>query len=99
MSDEGNGERATVIPQAAGSESTQHSALSTQHSAPWYLDAVFYELPVRSFFDADGDGVGDFAGLTRKLDYLQELGVTAVWLLPFFPSPLRDDGYDVSDSR
>src|SRR5687767_3862302 len=66
---------------------------------PWYLDAVFYELPVRSYFDADGDGVGDFAGLTRKLDYLRELGVTAVWLLPFFPSPLRDDGYDVADYR
>src|SRR4051794_17411473 len=66
---------------------------------PWYLDAVFYELPVKSFFDADGDGVGDFVGLTRKLDYLAELGVTAVWLLPFFPSAWRDDGYDVSDYR
>jgi maltose alpha-D-glucosyltransferase/alpha-amylase len=66
---------------------------------PWYTDAVFYELPVKSFFDGNGDGVGDFPGLTRKLDYLQELGVTCLWLLPFYPSPLRDDGYDVSDYR
>src|SRR3954453_19052939 len=65
----------------------------------WFQDAVFYQLPVKSFFDGDGDGVGDFAGLTRKLDYLEELGVTCLWLLPFFPSPLRDDGYDVSDYR
>lgn len=63
----------------------------------WYKDAIIYELPVRAFFDSDGDGVGDFQGLTEKLDYLQDLGITAIWLLPFFPSPLRDDGYDVSD--
>jgi maltose alpha-D-glucosyltransferase/alpha-amylase len=63
----------------------------------WYKDAVIYQLHVRSFHDADGDGVGDFKGLTEKLDYLQELGVTAVWLLPFYPSPLRDDGYDIAD--
>ncbi|HXH28449.1 MAG TPA: maltose alpha-D-glucosyltransferase, partial [Candidatus Polarisedimenticolia bacterium] len=63
----------------------------------WYKDAVIYELHVRAFHDADGDGIGDFRGLTRKLDYLQELGVTALWLLPFYPSPLRDDGYDISD--
>jgi maltose alpha-D-glucosyltransferase/alpha-amylase len=63
----------------------------------WYKDAVIYELHVRAFSDSDGDGVGDFAGLTRKLDYLQDLGVTALWLLPFYPSPLRDDGYDIAD--
>jgi len=63
----------------------------------WYKDAIFYELRVRSFYDSDGDGVGDFRGLTEKLDYLQHLGVTALWLLPFYPSPLRDDGYDISD--
>jgi len=63
----------------------------------WYKDAVVYELHVRSFFDGDGDGSGDFAGLIQKLDYIAELGVTAVWLLPFFPSPLRDDGYDIAD--
>ena len=65
----------------------------------WYKDAVIYELHVRAFADSDGDGVGDFAGLTSKLDYLQELGVTAIWLLPFYPSPLRDDGYDIADYR
>jgi maltose alpha-D-glucosyltransferase/alpha-amylase len=63
----------------------------------WYKDAVIYELHVRSFYDANGDGIGDFAGLTQKLGYLQDLGVTAVWLLPFYPSPLRDDGYDIAD--
>ena len=63
----------------------------------WYKDAIIYELPVRSFYDANDDGVGDFPGLIRKLDYLQELGITCVWLLPFFPSPLRDDGYDIAD--
>ncbi len=63
----------------------------------WYKDAVIYQLHVKAFFDADNDGIGDFAGLTQKLDYIQELGVTAVWLLPFYPSPLRDDGYDIAD--
>src|SRR6476661_7455796 len=65
----------------------------------WYKDAIMYELHVKAFFDGNDDGVGDFPGLTQKLDYLQELGVTCVWLLPFYPSPLRDDGYDVSDYR
>ena len=63
----------------------------------WYRDAVIYELHVRSFNDSNADGIGDFSGLTAKLDYLQELGVTALWLLPFYPSPLRDDGYDIAD--
>jgi maltose alpha-D-glucosyltransferase/alpha-amylase len=63
----------------------------------WYRDAIFYELRVRSFYDANGDGFGDFQGLTEKLGYLQDLGVTALWLLPFYPSPLRDDGYDIAD--
>ena len=63
----------------------------------WYKDAVIYELHVRAFGDTDGDGVGDFVGLTERLDYLQQLGVTAIWLLPFYPSPLRDDGYDIAD--
>jgi maltose alpha-D-glucosyltransferase/alpha-amylase len=63
----------------------------------WYKDAVIYELHVRAFYDSDGDGIGDFPGLTEKLDYLQDLGVTAIWLLPFYPSPFKDDGYDVSD--
>ena len=68
-------------------------------STPWFVDAVFYEVPVYAFFDSDGDGVGDFAGLTEKLDYLEWLGVTCIWLLPFYESPLRDGGYDVSDFR
>ncbi|MFZ0679214.1 alpha-amylase family glycosyl hydrolase, partial [Candidatus Binatus sp.] len=63
----------------------------------WYKDAIFYELRVRSFFDSNADGVGDFPGLTAKLDYLHSLGVTTLWLLPFYPSPMRDDGYDISD--
>src|SRR6266404_4297044 len=63
----------------------------------WYKDAIIYELHVRTFYDSDGDGVGDFLGLTQRLDYLQDLGVTALWLLPFCPSPLKDDGYDTSD--
>ena len=63
----------------------------------WYKDAVFYELHVRAFFDGNDDGVGDFAGLIQKLDYLEWLGVDCLWLLPFYPSPLRDDGYDVAD--
>jgi maltose alpha-D-glucosyltransferase/alpha-amylase len=63
----------------------------------WYKDAIIYELHVRAFADSDGDGVGDFKGLIGRLDYLQDLGVTAIWLLPFCPSPLRDDGYDIAD--
>src|SRR5687767_15825710 len=65
--------------------------------ALWYKDAVIYQLHVKAFFDSNNDGVGDFRGLTSKLDYIQELGVNAVWLLPFYPSPLKDDGYDVAD--
>jgi maltose alpha-D-glucosyltransferase/alpha-amylase len=63
----------------------------------WYRDAIIYEVHVRAFYDSDQDGVGDFRGLTEKLDYLQDLGVTALWLLPFYPSPLKDDGYDIAD--
>jgi maltose alpha-D-glucosyltransferase / alpha-amylase len=63
----------------------------------WYKDAIIYELHVRAFHDSVGDGMGTFGGLTAKLDYLQDLGITAIWLLPFYPSPLRDDGYDIAD--
>jgi maltose alpha-D-glucosyltransferase/alpha-amylase len=63
----------------------------------WYKDAIIYELHVRAFADSNGDGIGDFQGLISKLDYLQDLGVTCLWVLPFFPSPLRDDGYDISN--
>jgi maltose alpha-D-glucosyltransferase/alpha-amylase len=63
----------------------------------WYKDAVFYELRVGAFSDSNGDGIGDFPGLTQRLDYLRDLGVNTLWLLPFYPSPFRDDGYDISD--
>jgi maltose alpha-D-glucosyltransferase/alpha-amylase len=65
----------------------------------WFQDAVFYEVHVRAFQDGNDDGIGDFVGLTRRLDYLKDLGVDCIWLLPFFPSPLKDDGYDVADYR
>jgi maltose alpha-D-glucosyltransferase/alpha-amylase len=63
----------------------------------WYKDAIIYEVHVKAFQDSNNDGIGDFPGLMQRLDYLQDLGVTCIWLLPFFPSPLRDDGYDISD--
>ncbi|HEC99325.1 MAG TPA: maltose alpha-D-glucosyltransferase [Proteobacteria bacterium] len=63
----------------------------------WYKDAIIYELHIKTFYDSNGDGIGDFRGLIEKLDYLEHLGVTALWLLPFYPSPLRDDGYDIAD--
>lgn len=63
----------------------------------WYKDAIIYELSVRSFYDSNGDGIGDFQGLIQKLDYLEDLGINTIWLLPFYPSPLKDDGYDVTD--
>ena len=61
----------------------------------WYKDAIIYQTHVKSFFDNNNDGIGDFAGLTDKLDYVKDLGVSAIWLMPFYPSPLRDDGYDI----
>jgi len=63
----------------------------------WFKDAIFYELHIRAFYDSNGDGIGDFPGLIQKLDYLEDLGINTIWLLPFYPSPLKDDGYDVSD--
>ena len=67
--------------------------------ALWYKDAIIYQLHVRTFYDSNSDGIGDFPGLMQKLDYLQELGINVIWLLPFFPSPLRDDGYDIANYR
>ena len=63
----------------------------------WYKDAIVYEVHVRAFNDSDADGIGDFDGFIEKLDYLKDLGITALWLLPFYPSPGRDDGYDIAD--
>lgn len=73
------------------------TASAVEDDPLWYKDAIIYETHVKAFFDTNQDGIGDFAGLTQKLDYLQGLGVTCLWLLPFFPSPLRDDGYDIAD--
>ena len=67
------------------------------HQDPWFKEAVIYQLHVRAFQDSNGDGIGDFRGLMQRLDHFTELGVTAIWLLPFYPSPLRDDGYDIAD--
>jgi maltose alpha-D-glucosyltransferase / alpha-amylase len=104
------GSRPLTFPIALAARSTPSAALLmtlplTQRSRPlalqrdnlWYKDAVIYQLHVRTFYDSNADGVGDFPGLTQKLDYLQQLGITAIWLLPFYPSPLRDDGYDIAD--
>jgi len=80
-------------------ENDPHARLARTNEPLWYKDAVIYQLHVKSFFDANNDGVGDFAGLMAKLDYIAQLGVTAVWLLPFYPSPRLDDGYDISEYR
>ncbi len=75
-------------------------AVGVDRSQPdWYRDAIIYQLHVKAYQDANGDGMGDFAGLMQRLDYIQDLGVTAIWTLPFYPSPLRDDGYDIADYR
>src|SRR5260370_7951259 len=66
-------------------------------SSDWFKGAIIYQLHIKTFCDANNDGIGDFQGLLSKLDYLKNLGITAIWLLPFYPSPLRDDGYDISD--
>jgi len=71
--------------------------LPLKQDAPWYKHAIIYQAHVRTFYDSNGDGIGDFQGLDQKLDYLAELGINTIWLMPFFPSPLRDDGYDISD--
>jgi maltose alpha-D-glucosyltransferase/alpha-amylase len=85
------------MAQVAPALRRRRAAPASAGEALWYKDAVIYELHVRAFFDSDGNGSGDFRGLTQKLDYLADLGVTALWLLPFYPSPLKDDGYDIAD--
>ena len=69
----------------------------TGQAADWYKDAVIYQIHVKAFQDSDGDGFGDFAGLMQRLDHVQDLGATAIWILPFYPSPQRDDGYDIAE--
>jgi maltose alpha-D-glucosyltransferase/alpha-amylase len=71
--------------------------IDTSDDPTWYRDAVIYQLNVKAFFDSNNDGVGDFKGVAEKLDYVKELGVNTIWLMPFYPSPLRDDGYDISE--
>jgi maltose alpha-D-glucosyltransferase / alpha-amylase len=78
---------------------TQQKPVVDRSDPLWYKDAIIYQTHVKSFFDSNNDGIGDFAGLTDKLDYIKDLGVSAIWLLPFYPSPLRDDGYDIADYR
>ena len=73
--------------------------MQLKEEAGWYKDTIIYQVHVRTFFDSNGDGIGDFQGLAQRLDYLEDLGIDAIWLMPFFPSPLRDDGYDISDYR
>ena len=80
-----------------GSAETPRIAAMPEENRLWYKDAVIYEVHVRAFYDSVGEGHRDFQSLTQKLDYLQDLGITAIWLLPFYPSPLRDDGYDIAD--
>jgi len=74
-------------------------AMIDRNNPLWFKNVVIYEAHVKAFFDSNKDGIGDFAGLTEKLDYLQDLGITALWLLPFYPSPLKDDGYDIARYR
>jgi maltose alpha-D-glucosyltransferase/alpha-amylase len=94
----GHGTQSAPEPQARRQRRrTRSTRPSEPVEADWYKDAIIYEVPVRAFMDSDGDGRGDLRGLTSRLDYLQQLGVTALWLLPFYPSPLRDDGYDIAD--
>jgi maltose alpha-D-glucosyltransferase/alpha-amylase len=76
---------------------TEPLELDTRNDPLWYLDAVIYQLNVKAFFDSNDDGMGDFKGVTAKLDYVKELGVNTIWLMPFYPSPLRDDGYDIAE--
>jgi maltose alpha-D-glucosyltransferase/alpha-amylase len=89
----------TVARSASRHRPTRRAAARRNGDPTWYKDAIIYEVHVRAFFDRDGNGLGDFQGLTSKLDYLADLGVTAIWLLPFYPSPGRDDGYDIADYR
>jgi maltose alpha-D-glucosyltransferase/alpha-amylase len=83
--------------EALHAELAKVSAPVTRDDPEWYRDAIIYQLHIKAFCDSNGDGIGDIPGLISKLDYIQQLGVTAIWLLPFYPSPLRDDGYDIAD--
>ncbi|MGH8497074.1 MAG: maltose alpha-D-glucosyltransferase [Gammaproteobacteria bacterium] len=88
-----------VSPQVIVPAQVANNGAIDRSDALWFKDAIVYQLHVKAFYDADNDGSGDFRGLLEKLDYIESLGVTAIWLLPFYPSPLRDDGYDIADYR
>ncbi len=96
LESEGSSDTHVTTP-TAGPGPAGEVLIAGDPSQQWYKTAVIYQLHVRAFFDSKDDGIGDFAGLTQKLDYLQDLGVTAIWLLPFYPSPLKDDGYDIAN--
>ena len=85
------------VTETEAPEETTKDGLIDRSVTDWYKDAIIYQLHIKAFYDADNNGYGDFRGLMEKLDYVQALGVTAIWLLPFYPSPLRDDGYDIAD--
>jgi len=91
----------TINPAAASAiaSAVASASVPARTDALWYKDAIIYQLHIKAFYDANDDGVGDFQGLAEKLDYVKDLGVNTIWLLPFYPSPLRDDGYDVADYR
>ena len=92
--------RMDVSTESEVTEATEATeALPWEDDPLWYKDAIIYQLHVKAYFDANNDGTGDFAGLTEKLDYIRDLGVNTIWLLPFYPSPMRDDGYDIADYR
>src|SRR5258706_14537283 len=76
---------------------SETQAVAKPASSNWFKGAIIYQLHIKTFCDANNDGIGDFQGLLSRLDYLQNLGVTAIWLIPFYPSPLKDDGYDITD--
>src|SRR5690606_5934410 len=88
----------TPIPKGEGTLRSK-TVLPRLVRRDWYKDAIIYQLHIKAFHDSNGDGIGDFDGLLQRLDYIERLGVTVIWLLPFYPSPLRDDGYDISDYR
>jgi len=84
--------RALETPALNTEPASKHETTTVINDPLWYKDAIIYEVHVRSFYDSVDDGMGDFPGLTKKLDYIQDLGVTAIWVLPFCPSPWKDDG-------
>ena len=89
---------AELVPQSSLKDPGTLSGLDVD-DALWYKDAVIYQLNVKSFVDSNDDGIGDFPGLTSKLGYIRDLGVNTIWLMPFYPSPLKDDGYDIADYK